>query len=208
MMTCGVKPVYVFDGKPPQMKGGELAKRMAKRAKAEEDLAVAKEAGNMEDVDKFSSRLVKVSRSHNEDCKKLLHLMGVPVVDAPCEAEAQCAELAKGGKVYATATEDMDALTFRTPKLLRKMTFAASGKNQKHTVVEIDFAAMLAGMQLTYEEFVDLCILCGCDYCSTIKGIGPKTALRLIREHKTIEQYCYNIYLYSPIVVIVIYALG
>jgi flap endonuclease-1 len=135
MTTCGVKPVYIFDDKPPQMKCFELAKRMAKRAKAEEYLAVAKEVGNMEDVDKFSSRLVKLSRSHNEDCKKLLHLMGVPVVDAPCEvpvvdapceAEAQCAELAKGDKDYATATEDMDALTFRTPKLLRKMTFAAS----------------------------------------------------------------------------------
>jgi flap endonuclease-1 len=74
--------------------------------------------------------------------------------------------------------------------------------------VEIDFAAMLAGMQLTYEEFVHLCILCGCDYCSTIKGIGPKTALKLIRAHKTIEQYFNNVYLYSPIVVIVLYALG
>lgn len=113
--------------------------------------------------------------------------MGVPVFDAPCEAEAQCAELAKAGKVFATATEDMDALTFRTPKLLRKMTFAASGKGQKQTVVEIDLEKVLQGLRLSYEEFVDLCILCGCDYCSTIKGIGPKTALKLIREHKSIE---------------------
>lgn len=62
MMTSGIKPVYVFDGKPPQMKGGELAKRMAKRAKAEADLASAKDAGDIDDVDKFSRRLVKVSR--------------------------------------------------------------------------------------------------------------------------------------------------
>ena len=114
--------------------------------------------------------------------------MGVPVFDAPCEAEAQCAELAKAGKVFATATEDMDALTFRTPKLLRKMTFAATGKAQKQTVVEIDLEKVLQGLRLSYEEFVDLCILCGCDYCSTIKGIGPKTALKLIREHKSIEK--------------------
>jgi flap endonuclease-1 len=187
IMACGVKPVYVFDGKPPQMKGGELAKRMAKRAKAEADLAVAKEQGNVEDVDKYSSRLVKVSRQHNEDCKELLRLMGVPVVEAPCEAEAQCAELARAGKVYATNTEDMDALTFRTPKLLRRMTFSGSGKSQKQTVVELDFEKVIAGLGLAYEEFVDLCILCGCDYCTTIKGIGPKTALKLIREHKSIE---------------------
>lgn len=67
------------------------------------------------------------------------------------------------------------------------MTFAPSG-DKKHTVVELDFAAVLSGMALTYEEFVDLCILCGCDYCSTIRGIGPKTALKLIREFSTIER--------------------
>ena len=112
MISCGIKPVYVFDGKPPQMKSGELALRMAKRAKAELDLAAAQAAEDMEDVDKFSRRLVKVSRQHNEDCKELLRLMGVPVLTAPCEAEAQCAELARKNKVFATATEDMDALTF------------------------------------------------------------------------------------------------
>lgn len=185
MMTSGIKPVYIFDGKPPEMKGGELAKRIAKRAKAEADLAQAKEAGDSEDVDKFSRRLVKVTRQHNEDCKELLRLMGVPVFTAPCEAESQCAELAKKGKVYAVATEDMDALTFRTPKLLRKLTFS-QGKD-KQPIVEIDFELVLSGLQLTYEQFVDLCILCGCDYCTSIKGIGPKTALKLIRQYHSIE---------------------
>lgn len=103
MMETGIKPVYIFDGKPPQMKGGELAKRMAKRAKAETDLNAAKEAGEGDDVDRFNRRLVKVSRQHNEDCKQLLKLMGIPVFDAPCEAEAQCAELAKKGKVSQSA---------------------------------------------------------------------------------------------------------
>lgn len=99
MMTSGIKPLYVFDGKPPQMKGDELAKRIAKRAKAEKDLKAATEAGETDEMDKYSRRLVKVTRQHNEDCKQLLTLMGVPYVDAPCEAEAQCAELAKKNKV-------------------------------------------------------------------------------------------------------------
>ena len=182
MMESGIKPVYIFDGKPPQLKGDELAKRTAKRVKAEADLAAAKEQGASEDVDRFNRRLVKVGRSHNEDCKNLLRLMGIPVFDAPCEAEAQCAELAKKGKVYATATEDMDALTFRTPKLLRKLTYSQSGGKgkdgkvrEKQPVIEIDCEKVLVEMKLTYEQFVDLCILCGCDYSSTIKGIGPKT---------------------------------
>mmetsp|Transcript_34476 Transcript_34476/g.32847 ORF Transcript_34476/g.32847 Transcript_34476/m.32847 type:complete len:592 (-) Transcript_34476:37-1812(-) len=186
MMESGVKPVYVFDGKPPQMKGGELAKRIAKRAKAETDLTAATEAGDVDEIDKFSRRLVKATRQHSEECKQLLTYMGVPYVNAPCEAEAQCAELAEKGKVYATATEDMDALTFRTPKLLRKFT-SSQGKD-KQPIIEVDFSLMLEGFGLTYEEFVDLCILCGCDYCGAIKGIGPKTALKLIRQHKTIEQ--------------------
>jgi flap endonuclease-1 len=187
MMTSGIRPVYVFDGKPPQLKGGELAKRLARRAKAEADLAQAKEAEAVEDMDRFSKRLVKVTKQHNEDCKELLRLMGVPILIAPCEAEAQCAELARKNKVYATATEDMDALTFQSPKLLRKLTFSQSSKD-KQPILEIDFQLVLQGLDLTYEQFVDLCILCGCDYCSTIKGIGPKTALKLIKQHKSIER--------------------
>jgi flap endonuclease-1 len=172
----------VFDGKPPQLKGGELAKRLAKRAKAEADLAAAKEAGQTEDIDRFSRRLVKCTRQHNEDCKTLLRLMGVPVIDAPCEAEAQCAELAKNGKVFGVATEDMDALTFATPKLLRKMTFSGA----KQPIMEIDFEMVLTGLELTYAQFVDLCILCGCDYTASIKGIGPKTALKLIKQVRSL----------------------
>ena len=186
MMTSGIRPVYVFDGKPPQLKGGELAKRLARREKAEADLAQAKDAGEADDVDKFSRRLVKVTRQHNDECKELLTLMGVPYLNAPCEAEAQCAELARKNKVYATATEDMDALTFQTPKLVRKLTLSQSSK-EKQPILEIDFNSVLRGLELTYEQFVDLCILCGCDYCSTIKGIGPKTALKLVKAHKNLE---------------------
>jgi flap endonuclease-1 len=110
--------------------------------------------------------------------------MGVPVIEAPCEAEAQAASLAEGGKVYATATEDMDALTFRTPIQIRKMTFANASKAE---VQQISYSKAIAGLGITHEQFVDLCILLGCDYCDTIRGIGPKTALKLIREHKDIE---------------------
>ena len=73
MMSSGIKPVYVFDGKPPQMKGGELAKRMAARAKAETELENAKENGEQDDIDKFSKRLVKVTRQHNDDCKEVTY---------------------------------------------------------------------------------------------------------------------------------------
>merc|ERR1712179_126585 len=111
MVDNGIKPVYVFDGKPPDMKGGELAKRTERRQEAQKQLAQAEEAGDDENVEKFTKRLVKVTKEHNEECKHLLKLIGIPYVDAPCEAEAQCAALVKAGKVFAVGTEDMDALT-------------------------------------------------------------------------------------------------
>ena len=131
-----------------------------------------------------SKRLVRAGTKENDDCKKLLRLMGCPIVEAPCEAEAQCAALAKEGKVYASATEDMDCLTFATPVLLRKMTFANSGKAE---IQVLNYAKAIEGLKLTHDEFVDLCILLGCDYCDSIRGIGPVSALKLIREHKNIE---------------------
>ena len=107
LMENGIKPVYVFDGKPPELKGHELSKRQEKRADAQESLEKATEAGDTENVEKFTRRLVKVTKEHGEECQKLLSLMGVPWVLAPCEAEAQCCALVKAGKVYAVGTEDM-----------------------------------------------------------------------------------------------------
>ncbi|CAF1516409.1 unnamed protein product [Adineta steineri] len=108
MIENGIKPVYVFDGKPPQMKSKELEKRLERRTEAEAEMTKAADAGDEEAFDKFSRRTVKVTKEHNEDCKRLLKLMGVPYVDAPTEAEAQCAALVKQGKVYGVGTEDMD----------------------------------------------------------------------------------------------------
>ena len=186
-LTEGMKPVFVFDGKAPQMKSGELEKRREKRKKAEEELKKAADDDNVEEMDKHSKRLARAGRKENEDCKKLLRLMGVPVVVAPMEAEAQAAALCKAGLVYATGTEDMDALTFATPILIRKMTFAnQAAKGAK--IQQMNYKKAVEGLELTHEQFVDLCILMGCDYCDTIKGIGPKTALKLIKEHGSIEK--------------------
>jgi len=184
-LTEGIRPVYVFDGKPPNIKSGELEKRREKRNKAQVALQNAKEEGNVEEQDKQSKRLVRAGTKENEDCMKLLKLMGVPIVKAPCEAEAQAASLARGGYVWGVGTEDMDALTFRTPILLRKMTFANASKSD---IQQMSYAKAIEGLGLTHDEFVDLCILLGCDYCDSIRGIGPKTALKLIREHGCIEK--------------------
>jgi flap endonuclease-1 len=99
LLENGIKPVYVFDGKPPDMKGGELAKRAEKREEAQKALDKATEVGDQAEIDKMNRRLVKVTKVHNEEAKELLKLMGVPYIDAAAEAEAQCSAMVKAGKV-------------------------------------------------------------------------------------------------------------
>ena len=190
MLEAGIKPVYVFDGKPPTLKGGELAKRKDKRDQAEKDLEVARETGDKDAIEKAAKRTVRVSKEQNQEVMRLVKLLGVPVFEAPCEAEATCAAMCKAGLVHGAATEDMDTLTFACPRLIRNLMAPAS---QKKDIAEYDFDKVLKGLDLDYDQFIDLCILCGCDYTDSIRGIGPVTALQLIREYKNIETILENI---------------
>jgi flap endonuclease-1 len=198
----GIKPVYVFDGAPPKLKSGELAKRFQRKAEATEGLEEAKETGTAEEVEKFSRRTVRVTREHNAECQRLLKLMGVPYIIAPTEAEAQCAALARAGKVYAAASEDMDTLCFDSPVLLRHLTFS---EQRKEPIQEIFLEKVLTGLGMDRKQvntswplsteptdiiqFVDLCILLGCDYLDPVPKVGPSTALKLIREYGTLEKF-------------------
>lgn len=149
LLENGIKPIYVFDGKPPDMKSGELTKRAERREEAQKALDKATEAGDAGDMDKFNRRLVRVTKHHNFEAQQLLKLMGVPYIEAPCEAEAQCAAMVKAGKIYATATEDMDALTFGTTTLLRHLTFSEA---RKMPVQEFNYDKVLKGLEFTKEQ--------------------------------------------------------
>ncbi|KAK8260716.1 hypothetical protein V6Z12_D13G137200 [Gossypium hirsutum] len=190
LLEAGMEPIYVFDGHPPDLKKKVLVKRYSKRANATEDLQQAMETGNKDDIEKFSKRTVKVTKQHNEDCKRLLRLMGVPAIEAPSEAEAQCAALCKSGKVYAVASEDMDSLTFGAPRFLRHLMGPGS---RKVPVLEFEVGKVLEELNLTMDQFIDLCILSGSDYCESIRGIGGQTALKLIRQQGSIEHILQNI---------------
>lgn len=184
MVENNIKPVYVFDGKPPVLKGGELEKRLLRREEAQKQMDQIKDEGTVDEVMKYEKRLVRVSRDQNDEAKKLLELMGIPYVNAPCEAEAQCAELARGGKVFAAASEDMDTLCYEPPYLLRHLTFAEA---RKMPIDQITYSEAMEGLGMPKEQFIDLCILLGCDYCETIKGVGPVTAYKLIKEHGSLD---------------------
>jgi flap endonuclease-1 len=197
MLEAGIKPVYVFDGKPPDFKLAELELRRERKEKAEEDVKAAAEAGDQDALLKATKRTVRADKKMNEDAKKLLRLLGCPVVDAPSEAEATCAALAKSGKVYAAVTEDMDVLTFGTPRMVKNLFStlnsgaSGSGKGgpkEAKPVVEVDLAVALEQLDISMDQFIDFCILCGCDYCGTIRGVGPAGAFKSIAELKSIEE--------------------
>ena len=190
MIEHGIKPIYVFDGKPPEAKAKELAKRFERRKEAVAQMETAKEAGDMATVDKMSRRNVKVTSQHVQDCKELLDLMGVPWIQAPGEAEAQCAALVKNGAVFAAASEDMDTLTFGAPIMLKYLTLSEA---KKMPIKEYHLEKVLEEMKLSMDQFIDLCILLGCDYCDGIMGIGPMRALALLKQHGSIEGILDNI---------------
>lgn len=188
LVEAGVTPIYVFDGVPPEMKIGELKKRLERREKAEEDFRKAEESGDKGEMEKFEKRKIKVGKEHVEDCKTLLRLMGIPFLEAPSEAEAFCAFLCMKGLVDCVATEDMDALTFGAPLVLRNFTASQT----KKVIVEYNLEIILKEIGIEMHEFIDLCILLGCDYCETLKGVGLKRSLGLLKKFRSIEKILEN----------------
>lgn len=184
MVENGIIPVYVFDGKAPPMKAIELQRRSERRQKAQKMLESAKLEEDKKEIDKHEKRRVKVEESHVDDCKRLLQLMGVPFVTAESESEAYCSLLCKRGAVKAVATEDMDALCFGAPVLLRNMN---ASQSKSLDIDEYNLNAILGELELSMDSFIDLCILMGCDYCATIKGVGYKRAYDLVKKHGSIE---------------------
>lgn len=186
MIDEGIKPIYVFDGVAPKLKLGELEGRRERANEALKEFDKAKEAGDDELMEKMSKRTVRVSREQLDECMRLLRLMGIPVIQAASEAEAQCAELVKKGKAWAVGTEDMDALTFGAPIMLRHVNISEA---KKRPIAEFHYDEVLQQTGLTSDQFIDLCILLGCDYVPKIAGIGPQKAWEAIKKYGSIELF-------------------
>jgi flap endonuclease-1 len=189
----GLQLVFVFDGAPPQLKSAELARRRSIRDRYEEELAAARAAGDMARAYSKATMTSRLTRSMVDDAKKLLGLMGIPVVQAPSEGEAQAAHMARAGAVWGSVSKDFDSLLFGAPRLVRFLTISgreflpSQGSFRDITPEVIDTARMLAELGITREGLVDLAILVGTDFTPGIKGIGPKKALALVKRHGAIE---------------------
>ncbi|AEH24008.1 flap endonuclease-1 [Pyrococcus yayanosii] len=191
LMEAGIKPAYVFDGKPPAFKKKELEKRREAREEAEERWREALERGNIEEARKYAQRATRVNEALVEDAKKLLELMGIPVIQAPSEGEAQAAYIAAKGAVYASASQDYDSLLFGAPRLVRNLTITGKRKLPgKDVYVDVKpelivLEEVLKALKIDREKLIELAILVGTDYNpGGVKGIGPKKALEIVRHSK------------------------
>lgn len=185
--------LYVFDGRPPQLKWREIEKRREAKAKAEREYAEAVARGDRAAAWSKVVMTTRVTREMKEDAQRLLELLGIPWVQAPGEAEAQAAWFVRAGRAWAVSSKDYDALLFGAPRLarfvgIRGREFLPSKRTSRIVPPElIDLAAMLRGLGLTRRQLVEAAILVGTDFNEGVKGVGPKTAVKLLREHERLE---------------------
>lgn len=191
----GMKPVYVFDGKPPELKAKEIERRRAIKEDATRKYEEAVKAGDLEAAKRYAAMASRLTDQMVEDAKKLLDAMGIPWVQAPAEGEAQAAYMAKVGDVYASASQDYDSLLFGSPRLIRNLTISGKRKLPRSDeyveihpeIIELD--KLLEKLGLTHEALVDLGILVGTDYNPDgFEGIGVKTAYQYIKLYGSIER--------------------
>lgn len=188
-----IRPVFVFDGKPPDLKMRTLETRRGYRERARIEWEAAVKRGDYSTAWSKAVTMNSLTRTMIDDAKNVLSLLGVPYVQAPQEAEAQAAHMAIRGDVWAANSRDYDSVLFGSPRLVRYVTisgqeFLPSKGIARPLIPElIELRKLLDSLQITRQQLIDLAILVGTDFNRGIKGVGPKTALRLIREHKSVE---------------------
>lgn len=194
LVEIGIKPVYVFDGIPPTLKEVEIKRRMKVKEKALVKYEQALKEGKIEEARMYAQATSRLKDYMAEDSKRLLDLMGIPWVQAPSEGEAQAAHLVKRGGADYCASQDYDSLLFGAPKFIRNVTISGRRKlPSKNIYIEVvpevvELENVLKECGITYEQLVDIGILIGTDFNPNgIEGLGPKTALKLIKEHGTLE---------------------
>ncbi|TDA29352.1 MAG: flap endonuclease-1 [Hadesarchaea archaeon] len=193
LLEAEIYPIYVFDGKPPELKRGTLEERRVVREKAAEEWERALREGRLEEARRYAAQAARVEEQVVEDAKRLLRLMGLPFVQAPSEGEAQAAHLVRRGDAWAVASQDFDSLLFGSPVLVRNLALTGRRKlpgkdvyvEVRPEVVELEGA--LSELGLTREQLVDVGILVGTDFNEGVKGIGPKRALELVRKYGSLE---------------------
>ncbi|MDR9429086.1 MAG: flap endonuclease-1 [Natronomonas sp.] len=176
-LEADMTPIFVFDGGVTELKTDEVESRRNQRERYESELEAAR-AGEADaaEISTLESRTQRLTDTIQDTTRELLKLLDVPIVEAPAEGEAQAAHMARYGDVDYAGSEDYDTLLLGAPYTLRGLT--SSGDPEC-----MDFERTLESLELTWEGLVDAAILMGTDFNEGIAGVGPKTAVKLVREH-------------------------
>ncbi len=194
LLMENIKPVYVFDGKASELKKAEIERRSKLKKEATEKHQLAIEEGRIEDAMKYGKRTSVLTDKMVEESKKMLLHLGIPYIQAPSDGEAAAAYLTKRDLAFAAASQDYDSILFGAKKLVRNL--AISGKRKvpnRNVYVDVEpetleHAKVLQEIGLTHEQLVDVGILIGTDFNpGGFPGIGPKTALKLVKESGKLE---------------------
>ncbi len=194
LVEAGIKPVFVFDGKPSELKNTTIEERKKTRTDAAQkwEMAIAEGTAD-EDAFKHAQASSHLKGNMVEDAKTLLGFMGIPVVQAPSEGEAQATFMVQNGDAFAVGSQDYDALLLGSPVVVRNLTVTGKRKlpgkgvyvDVRPEIIELEDG--LSRLGLSREQLVDIALLVGTDFNPGIKGIGPKKALKLIKKHGNIE---------------------
>ena len=193
-LLMGIKPVYVFDGKPPSMKMAEIERRKKLKKAATVKYEKAKVEGDIETARKYAQQTTSMHDGMVQDSKHLLDLFGIPYVQAPADGEAMAAHLNITGKAHAVASQDYDSLLYGARNLVRNFTNSGRRKlPNRNTYIDVEpeiinYQKTLDGLSVTREQLIDIGILIGTDFNPDgFERIGPKTALKLIKEYSKLE---------------------
>ncbi len=212
LMEMGVKPVFVFDGEAPELKLETIEKRKAIKLAAAEKLKKATEDGDTDLMKKYAQQTSRLTADMVSESREMLHAMGVPTVQALGDGEAQAAFMAIRGDVWGVASQDYDSLLFGAPRLIRNLTISQRRRvaGTRSTVVVkpeiVDLTDTLTNLEIDRGKLIDAAILIGTDFNQGVRGIGPKTSMKIVKEDKFNEhkekvpryQQVRDIFLNSP----------
>jgi flap endonuclease-1 len=195
LVEAGIKVAYVFDGSPHRFKKKVLLERKKTRQEAEKKYVKAISEDDEEGARRYGQRAVVATKNIIDDAKTLLDLMGIPWIQAPGEGEAQTAYMTQKGDISLAASQDYDSLLYGAKRLIRNISITGRRKlPRKNVYVRIDpqyivLEKLLESLGLSREQLVEVGILLGTDYNPEgIRGIGPKTAYKLIKEHGSLAK--------------------
>ncbi|MCL4403527.1 MAG: flap endonuclease-1 [Candidatus Marsarchaeota archaeon] len=193
MLDHGVVPIYVFDGIPSMLKQKTIQARMQRREKAYEDWQTAVKEGREEEARTYAQQATRVTKAIVADSKQLLEGMGISYINAPSEGEAQASYLCKENMVYAVGSQDYDTLLLGAERIVRNMAITGKRKLPRKNIyvsIETELASLsdtLAFNGIDRKQLIWIGMMLGTDFNIGVKGVGPKTALKIAKSSKTLE---------------------